>query len=62
MGEPRFCGRDMACGRERATLPREDAGDRVGPLVPGKSDLAALDLVRLAEIQERREKGSRCDD
>jgi hypothetical protein len=52
----------MACGRERATLPREDAGDRVGRLVPRQRDLAALDLVRLAEIEERREKGSRCDD
>jgi hypothetical protein len=52
----------MACGRERATLPREDAGDRVGRLVPRKGDLAALDLMRLAEIEERREQVSRCDD
>jgi len=62
MSEPRLCGGDLTRRRERPTLAREHAGDRIGSLVPRQGNQAAGDLVRLGEIEERRQQSPGCDD
>ena len=62
MGEPRFCGGDLARRRQRAAIAREHAGDGVGGRFHGRRDPAAVDLVRLRKVEKRRQHRPRRDD